>query len=261
MWSHLSSLAVAIIVFYTPALFLSFPLIIRHGRPRLVWFLNFIMAALRIGTSVVLFLRDKNPSDARFQTPSLTLLSVGVFPLLLSAIGFIRVIRELELPKSRSMVLCIVVLRLIFLVGIALLIVGAILRSPTHPTGIFENMVRASSIVSLGLLLAIAAIQVFIGTRLNELSSSTKTIMTAFVATGHLLLLRILYFILSAFNAHAPTFSPLSSTPGSVAALVCMSLIPEYMVVAINIYVGWKLPRVTRAQGPSVDWLGRDRKV
>jgi hypothetical protein len=76
----------------------------------------------------------------------------GVIPLLLVLVGLVRLIHALDFPKNEKLRKSIVYLRLIFLVGIALLIAGS---------SLIGNYNNASSL-RLGLALAKAGYMIFI---------------------------------------------------------------------------------------------------
>lgn len=109
MLDPFSSLGIAIIVLYAPALIASFVLVFRHGEPRRAWiFLTALSASrlfrrrkvlstpssslinisVRVASGIIVIIRERNAHDMdTLAIATATLLSVGVYPLLLALLG------------------------------------------------------------------------------------------------------------------------------------------------------------------------------
>lgn len=143
----------------------------------------------------------------------------------------------------------IIVMRVIFFVGIVLLIAGSVLIGEyTIPSDVSTGakLVKAGYIILAAILGWIAAIDLIFWWRYGELSDSSRKVALATTASIPFLAVRIVYACLSIFTGN-PKWSPLT---GSVVAFVVMHSVMEYVVACMYIAVGFILPSIhTTAEG------------
>lgn len=135
-------------------------------------------------------------------------------------------------------------MRLCFLAGIALLIAGSVevgnYNVPSDVTlGI--KLVKAGYIILAVIIGWLAGFDVFFWTRHSSLSPSSQKILMATSASIPFLIVRVVYACLSAFQSNITTWNTLA---GSVAALVVMHSLMEYIVVCIYATTGFILPPI-----------------
>jgi len=131
-------------------------------------------------------------------------------------------------------------MRLLFLAGLALLIAGSVLignykNTDDVKTGL--KLAKAGYIVIAVIIAIVFAFDVFFWSRSKSLSHTSRRVLIATTISIPFLIVRITYACLGVFQtgAKATRWSPLY---GSIAALVVMHSMMEYIVVVIYISVG-----------------------
>jgi len=131
-------------------------------------------------------------------------------------------------------------MRLLFLAGIALLIAGSVLignynNADDVKTGL--KLAKAGYIEIAFIIAIVLAFDIFFWSRLKSLSHTSRRLLMATTISIPFLVVRITYACLGVFQtgAKATRWSPLY---GSIAAVVVMHSIIEYIVVVIYVSVG-----------------------
>ncbi|KAK8213556.1 hypothetical protein M8818_002858 [Zalaria obscura] len=201
------------------------------------------VAQVRVTGGIVLAVYEDNLSSVGLTIAVIILQGTGVIPLLLVLVGLLRIIQVLDFPKDALYPKAIIATRVFFLAGIAILVAGSCLlgnyKSPGDTTtGI--KLVRAGYVLIAAVLGILVMFGAHIWTRRTLLSASGAKCLGGMLASIPFLAVRISYACLSAFNG-TPKWNPLV---GSVAALVCMHSVMEYIVVVIVLAIGFAISPV-----------------
>ncbi|GAB7329041.1 hypothetical protein MBLNU13_g00886t2 [Cladosporium sp. NU13] len=227
MLSPLASLGVATLCFYTPATLASLLLCfkLRKAPVPATWFL-LLLACLRINAA------------------AFAILSAGGLPLILITILLLSIIRRTENLDDSASHYGIVALRLLFLTTLALTIAGVRMHAqPDNQTivNIGQRLAEAGSVLSIFLLGVSLVGEVYAWVKYRfTLSLKSQKLLKGNLMVKPLLCLRLIYFCLGIFNLDSADkiWNPVT---GSVAALCCMALIPEFATVLVYLWVGFTI--------------------
>ncbi|KAF2100488.1 hypothetical protein NA57DRAFT_74095 [Rhizodiscina lignyota] len=259
-----SDVGIAQIAFYIPALFATCFLIFhKHGRPRMAWTSLVLFSSVRIAEGAILVVFENHPQSVGYIIAGLVFQGTGVIPLILSTIGLLRIIKFIDFPEHKRIEIQIIALRVILLVGVTLVIAGSCLQGNYNnasdvSTG--TKLSKAGYILFAAIVGAIIAFDLLFWTKREGLAhNSSLRILYAISASVPFLTVRIIYSCLSVFsgNLEDPTWSPLF---GSIAALIVMHSLMEYIVVVMYLATGFAIPLVEKNKsGPgSYAAHGRD---
>ncbi|KAM0723810.1 hypothetical protein Q7P37_000800 [Cladosporium fusiforme] len=244
MLSPLASVGVATLCFYIPTLVAFCFLCYRQRKAPAptAWFLMVFVCLIRIAGAVLSLLYPSN--NVGVEAATFALLSAGGLPLLLSMTLLLNNIKIIDFHGVKASHYGIVVLRLLFLATLVLTIAGVrMLVQMDNPAvmRIGKGLAEAGSVMALVLLTVCVGGELFVWIRHgNTISSCSKRILTGNLTASLFLLIRLVYFCLAMFDAGSAnsTWSPLT---GSVAALVCMALLPEFFVLMVYAWVGFTI--------------------
>lgn len=172
-------------------------------------------------------------------------LNVGVIPLLLSTIGLIRVIVALEYSASQMLRKAVILIRVGFFIGIALLVSGGVLigmyETPELPA-VGSKLLRAGYIVLAFILLLMGVFATFfwIG---RDLDRSARTCLWAVSVALPFQVVRIIYALVGVFNSANSRWNTLE---GSLGLYIGMVLVMEFAVVLTYIIAGLRIEPVGR---------------
>ncbi|KAL1965849.1 hypothetical protein VTN77DRAFT_5170 [Rasamsonia byssochlamydoides] len=246
-----SKVSIAQIIFYVPAVLLAAWLLFhrhahRHGqgqgRPRLAWFVLMVFSLVRVVGGIIVILYENQPENISLTVAAIVLLNAGVFPCIAATIGLIWIIIATDFQHDSSLRYGLILSRILFLVGLALLIAGGSLegnyKNPTDvTTGL--KLIRAGYIIIAVFVGCLLAFQVVFWWNVGRLSLSSLTILKGASSAMPFFVVRLTYAFLSIFRPLDLTWSALD---GSVAPLVVMALLMEYIVVCIYLLVGFSIP-------------------
>lgn len=269
-----ASLGIADIVFYSPIPFLAAYLaFIRHGRPRMAWCLLITFSCckfhfsspffeefwvtvrwpVRLASGIVSILYENNPSSVGLLIAAIITLNVGVIPLLVCTIGFLRIISTLESRNSSNLRIVVRVIRAGFGVGIGLLVAGGVLTGMYETPGLPNTgsaLIKAGYIVIACILASMFVLELHLWRQLHvwrkrrlEVHRSSKICLRAITAAMPFQIVRISYAFLTVFDPSNPKWNALS---GSIGAFVGMALLMEYIVVVMYITTGFMIERVQK---------------
>jgi hypothetical protein len=262
MWRSNDSIALVQLIFYIPFLFLSVFVCFRHGFHRSSgWIYTLVLCTIRIVGGACQFKSHNNPSASLLQT-ILVLDSVGLSPLLLATLGLLSRFIDFINAKStpRFTVRHFRVLQLVLFLGMILGIVGGTSISVSA-----NGSIQVPTTSKVGVILYIVG---FVGMSLVHFLSVTQTIIVpnkerrmplAITLALPFLLVRLVYSILSIFvQGHL-----FSIATGNVSVRIAMSIIEEFVVVAMYILLGLLVDKVDAAhRGPIANrpWNGKTNK-
>ncbi|KAF4769559.1 hypothetical protein HAV15_012030 [Penicillium sp. str.  len=248
--SH-SKLSIAQIVFYIPvtvtALYLA---CYRHKRPRMAWIILTFFSIIRITAGILVIISEKSSSTG-VMTASVIFLNAGVFPLIAATLGFIRIIVALERNMSRQIRQCLVVSRVLFIVGIGLTVAGGALEGSDTDSDVLIGfkLVKTGYIIVVVFVGCLLAMQVYFWTQRSCLSVTSRTILNATALATPFIVVRIVYLFLSVFQ---PSDLRWSDLRGPIAPFLTMGLLMEYSVVLIYLITGFIIPSWRNIEKPEI---------
>ncbi|KAI9692672.1 MAG: hypothetical protein M1820_009466 [Bogoriella megaspora] len=231
-----TSLGIAIIVFYIPAVAVTAALVWQHGRPRMAWISLLLFACARLASGCVLVPYTLNPSDRGLLAGVSVTINVGVVPLLLSTIGLIRIIHQTRFPTSEKLRKSIGLTRAAVLVGVGLLTAGSVLESTgggSEQRSHGVSLGKAGYFILAAVLGVILVFEVFLVRNWRSFPTMVKRCTTTIGISLPFQVLRITYALLGFF--HPERWSALT---GPIGRGIGMGLVMEYIVVIIYVVNG-----------------------
>lgn len=230
---------------------LAIPLIIfilaRHGFGRQTgWLYLAALAVLRIVGASTGIASTNNPSQGLIET-SLICTSIGISPLLLSLLGLLSRLSQGMKGEGVSNRLT----RLIpipIMLGLILAIVAGTkeFSSDASERNDGYSLLKAAMLVFLAGLLATAFVAFQIFTRRQFILDGEMKLLIVSILSLPLILVRVIYSIISAFSQGSNTFSVISDTTRAVVIQAIMSVLMEFLVVALFIAAGLTVRKIPR---------------
>lgn len=260
--SDRNKLSIAELVCYTPALFCSVFLCIRHGFALYKgWIYLLLFSLVRISGASVELATIAAPTDIPLLTTAVLLSSIGLSPLLLTTLGLLhRVCKSIN--KEQPTIInarLIRLLRIPIVIGLVLVIIGSdnsasyVQKHGTYP---IQIETKIGIIIIVAVFAAIVTITALFMSQRSNAEPGERRLIYAIVASIPSILVRLLYVLLIFFS-NIQIFSILH---GSVVALGCMAIMQELIVVIIYIGVGLTLPRRVKEPELRGGEVGEDGK-
>ncbi|KAL8848718.1 MAG: hypothetical protein Q9221_006262 [Calogaya cf. arnoldii] len=266
-----SRLAIADIVFYTPALILSIIIITRHGfKRRFGWiFLTFLALIRLIGNSEEIAANAQHSNGLFIAAAVLNALGLG--PLLLVMIGMLKRVDQvvsqdranpnrspLHAAPARFLNLC----RILLLVALILAAIGSMKLYSSdlsqHSGGI--TLARAGIIIFLLLFLGLAGVTTALVShtfrRCELINIGERRMLCAVIASVPFIAVRLLYSLLVFFDT---TSSTLTLQGGNVWVRSFKSVAEEWVTVILYLAAGQAAPRVARGEVQVAPTAGADK--
>uniref|UniRef100_A0A093Y042 DUF7702 domain-containing protein n=1 Tax=Talaromyces marneffei PM1 TaxID=1077442 RepID=A0A093Y042_TALMA len=238
------------IVVYVPALLLSLIVCNRHGFSRSSgWYYTFTLSLIRIIGDVLLLLTYSNTSTGLL-IAAVIFDHIGLTPLLLATLGMLSrfTTTSITIKYFRLVQLAVVV-------GAVLGIVGAEQASSSSSPSAMTYIavlcyVAAYAVIVLVFCLALPFTR-------EHIRDAERALAPAIGLALPLVLVRLAYQVLVVF-VHRGAFSRLGQ--GSVGVHVAMAVVEEFVVVAIYLFLGFRLDRLNvDEQGPILSRTWKDR--
>ncbi|KAI8634957.1 hypothetical protein F5Y19DRAFT_411018 [Xylariaceae sp. FL1651] len=238
-----NNISIAQIVLYLPALAVAIFLCVRHGFGRNAgWFFLIIFSIARILGAALQLATISDPRNESLYFGALTLQNIGLSPLILTQLALIN--RALDsVDKARNVIINPRILRLVQLVVLVGLILGAVGGSNSGSdyadTGVYmvSDLTQAGvalTIVGFGLLVIATVV---VGMHISAAEPGEKRVILAVALCLPFLLVRIIYSAESAFGNN-PAFSQIT---GDVNILLGTAVIEEIIIVFIDEAIGLTL--------------------
>ena len=232
-------LDVVVIIYYSPTLLLAAWLLKKHGFSRQMgWLYLVLLALLRLiggGTGIA---AAQNPSEGLVETTDICW-SIGISPLFLAWLGIIGRVNDgmhnYQVPKR-----ILQLMPLPIVVGLILGIVGGTKQFDTNPSSRSEgqDFTEAAIILYLVSLIMLTVVTVFIFTRIGRVLETDRRLLFAALASIPFLFVRIIYSLIADFDHGSSIFSIISTRDAAVVVQAIMSVLMEFIVVALYITAG-----------------------
>ncbi|KAF7197516.1 hypothetical protein HII31_01326 [Pseudocercospora fuligena] len=241
-------LAIAEIVFYSPAFLISVGICFKQGFARnLGWFYLVLISIFRlIGSSCTLYMETQNDySSGLIETAAITS-SIGTAPLLLALLGFLeRINGNMDLKGLSNRVFTPI--HLVAIVALILGIVGGVYRSESDSGSISTGAacMKAASILYLLVLLALAVLAGLTTSRISHVPHTETKMLYASIFVVPFLLVRVIYTVASSFGGPGSIFY--FKTP-NVFVEAFMMFLMEAIIVSAYIIAGLTTPKQVAVQ-------------
>lgn len=261
-WHARDSIAAIELIYYIPFTFLSIFVCYRHGFNRSSgWIYTLILCIVRIVGGICQFVSHNNQSASLVQT-ILILDSVGLSPLLLATLGllsrFVDFINTYSTPRFTMRHLRII--QFVLFIGLILAIAGGTSISvDANGTYHIPSTSKIGVVLYIVGLVGLTAIFILSAPSTGKVPSKERRVPLAIALALPFILVRLIYSILSVF-LHNHLFS---IATGSVPVRIAMSLIEEFIVVALYVLLGLFVDKLDAAnKGPiaSRPWKGNKNK-
>ncbi|KAF9767727.1 hypothetical protein IL306_015068 [Fusarium sp. DS 682] len=189
----------------------------------------------RLAGGILTIIRQSNPTSIGLIIATTVLLNVGLIPLMISMVGFIRLILKSSLDENKRAFLMRVI-RFAFIAAIALLCAGGALSGSSIHT---SRHLTQAGYVTLAAVLALMTLEIFhLHTQKLRIAPERHIkFIELTLASIPTLVLRTVYGLLCAFTVDDVS-TIWNSLIGSAVAFALMCLLAEYVTLVIFLYLG-----------------------
>ncbi|CCM06400.1 uncharacterized protein FIBRA_08660 [Fibroporia radiculosa] len=254
-------ISVAEIIVYSPILVWSIALTVRHGFTRRAgWVFLVLLALIRIVGGITHIASEVSPTNTTLQIVYSILETSGVSPLLLATLGFLQTVCQNSLDDHPLIKRGLRLMGLLCTVALILAIVGGVKEgeATTESTLTSGQSLRHIAVILFGILYGlIFFVHVFCWSNRDTILRYRRTLLAGISAALPFLAIRVAYTVLSGFaplmyeiNAEGKMTPLTSSSPlknfnaitGPWGIYLAMSVLPEFISVAIYMGVGTRIP-------------------
>jgi hypothetical protein len=236
------------LVYYGPALLLTFLIIKKHGMGRQSgWIYLAALAVVRIVGAATGIAANNDPSQGLIETSDIAY-SIGLSPLFLAWLCVIKRVNEgMHVHSIPPRLINLVHLPIV--AGLILAIFGGLKLFDTNPASVNTGVTYTKIAIMLFLvtLIALAAITAFTFMRIRHVMDGEKRLVFACLAVIPFLLVRIIYSIIVDFDRSSTIFSFLSTRTAAVVVQAVMSVAMEFIAVLIFLTAGFMTPAIPRS--------------
>ncbi|KAF5723456.1 hypothetical protein FMUND_1780 [Fusarium mundagurra] len=232
-----TSVGIAQVVFYSLVLPIAVFILVRnwkHGL-RLASYPLVTFSLARLAGGILTILRQSDPTSIGLIIATTVLLNVGLIPLMISLVGFIRLIMKSSLDENKRAFLLLKIIRLAFIAAIVLLCVaGAFSGTNVH----LSRHLTQAGYVTLAAVIGLMTVELLhLYTQKHRISPEKHIFIQLTLASIPTLVLRTVYGLLCAFTVDNLT-TIWNSLVGSAVAFALMCLLAEYVTLLIFLYLG-----------------------
>ncbi|KLP05063.1 Uncharacterized protein LW94_14140 [Fusarium fujikuroi] len=228
-----TSVGIAQVVFYALVLPVAVFVLVRnwkHGL-RLASYPLVTFSLARFAGGILTILRQSNPTSIGLIIATTVLLNVGLIPLMISMVGFIRLIMKASLDENKRAFVLLKIIRLAFIAAIVLLCVaGAFSGTDIH----LSRHLTQAGYVTLAAVIGLMTVELLhLYTQRHRVAPFIELTLVSIPT----LVLRTVYGLLCAFTVNNMT-TIWNSLVGSAVAFALMCLLAEYITLLIFLYLG-----------------------
>jgi hypothetical protein len=245
------------LVYYVPEFLLAIWCIKKHGlRRQLGWVYLAILGLLRIigAAAGIAAYSESTPFQDLVETSTIAF-SIGISPLLLSLLGILTRLNGGAMkiqggPRSR---LATQAIHLPILIGLVLGVYGGTKEFASDPATVQDGykFVKISVILYLVGWMALCLLTFYTVSRRHEIFDDEKRLLLVSVLSLPFLFVRILYSIIAAFDNTSSAFSIRSTSNTAVVVQAIMSILMEFIVVAMFLDAGLSVRVSPRDAAPT----------
>ncbi|KAF5637778.1 hypothetical protein F52700_4480 [Fusarium sp. NRRL 52700] len=243
-----TSVGIAQVVFYALVLPVAVFILFRnwnHGL-RLASYPLVTFSLARLAGGILTILRQSDPTSIGLIIATTVLLNVGLIPLMISMVGFIRLIMKSSLDENKRAFILLKLIRVAFIAAIVLLCVaGALSGTNIH----LSRHLTQAGYVTLSAVIGLMTVELFhLYTQKHRIAPEKHIFIELTLASIPTLILRTVYGLLCAFTVDDVT-TIWNSLVGSAVAFALMCLLAEYVTLSIFLYLGIRHWRGVCAEG------------
>ncbi|MCJ1301790.1 Ligand-binding domain of nuclear hormone receptor [Hypocenomyce scalaris] len=238
-------LAIAEIIFYTPALIAALWVSKRHGFSRQAgWILIAILSIIRILGASFTLASESQSNNLSLIEGAAALDGVGLSPLCLAAVG---ILARVNAGMTRRVIPArfTTLMVLPFMVALILAIVGGVKLFSTsaseRATG--QHIREAAYILFLVFYLVIVVLALLTLLKIRDVSPGETCLVIAVAVSLPFLACRLIYAVIGGFSSVYSTWDPVT---GSAVLMGCMAILMEFIVVILYLTAGFMAPVVPR---------------
>lgn len=232
------------LVYYIPAFLLALWCVKKHGMGRQIgWLYLAVLGVLRIigaGAGIAAY-SETNPSQDLIETSTIAF-SIGISPLLLSLLGILTRVNGSGMktqsgPRTR---LASQAIHLPVLLGLILGVLGGTKEFNSDRATALDGFkyVKISVILYLVGWVALCLLTLYTVSKRHEIFDGEKRLLLVAVLSLPFLFVRILYSIIAAYDNTSSVFSITSSSNTAVIVQAIMSVLMEFIIVAMFLAAG-----------------------
>ncbi|KAI0363938.1 hypothetical protein BV20DRAFT_1039659 [Pilatotrama ljubarskyi] len=253
--------SIAEIVIYVPILLVAIPVAFRHGFTRKAgWIFLVILSIIRIVGGVTHILSEQKPSNTTLQTIFSIMEATGLSPLLLATVGFLGTVIQFRLDTHALVVRGLRIMGVVGTVALILAVVGGVQTGDAKKQSDLNSATtfrHVGSILFAALYGATVLVTAFCWSNRTQILKYRRQLLYAVAVALPFLFVRVVYAVLSSFappalgfdanghpfEAHSTSgLAKFSTSTGSWAIYLFMSVIMEYITVLIYTIVGIRTP-------------------
>lgn len=246
MWEP-EIIAIVDLVYFVPALVLAILVSVRHGFSKQLGWASMIMLSLfRIGGGISTIVAVYHPSVGAF-TAAFVMDSFGLVSLIIGLHGFGNRLNAgmsgYQYPERLFRLS-----HLAMMAGIGLTIAGVVDVTDGNPANDHQGWTYRKA--GMGIFIAILALVGLaisgIVARSRQLAPAERPLLIATAISLPLVIVRLIYSALVTFQYDPAVFNSTGTSTRAVAARVCMTTVVEFIVVALWLVAGFRIPRLPK---------------
>jgi len=248
-------IAIVVAILYIPVLITAIILVCRHGFKRDAgWIFLVIFSVIRIGGGGSMVAAELiRPINKNIYEVALIMESMGLQPLLMTTLGFLRTIGAGSFGENPMATQMWRILGILSTVALALTIYGGTNSTSTDPSTLKDsnNYRHIGSLLFLALYLLLAGVHLLAWMKSSTLMRNRRTLLKAISCALPFLGVRTLYGILNSYSGSlinttgAPNTSSLARfnmVTGSWEIYLVMSVLMEACACLIYVVAGTQIP-------------------
>ncbi|KAL9110110.1 MAG: hypothetical protein Q9227_005304 [Pyrenula ochraceoflavens] len=235
------------LVYYVPALVLAGLVCYKHGLGRqLGWVFLVLLSLLRIIGASTGIANYSHPSKGLSEASNITY-NIGLSPLIMILMGVLKRVNE-GIQGGGVPPLILDFLNLPSLAGIILGIIGGtrVSSSDTSKANEGWHFTEAAVILFLAIYIVLSAVTAYQFIHLHSVKDGERRLVFAAGASLPFFLVRFVYSLCASFDHNSKYFSFRSTANSAVILQAILSLLMEFIIVAIFISVGFVVPKIPR---------------
>lgn len=208
---------------------------------------------VRIVSGVLVSLYPTNNTNVGVIAAADVFISVGIVPMLLCDIGFLRLIHAVDFASDQGLKTKILRLRFGFLIAAVLLVAGgALLSQSPSPSSIQTgaDLSKAAYVVLAAVLALVIGFESYFWTRYRDLSRTSRITLIGISATMPFQVVRLAYGLAGEFSSSAGvTLNRWNLLDGDIGLFVGMALVMELCVAFIFLAIGYTIDPMPKKSG------------
>ncbi|KAK0733038.1 hypothetical protein B0T26DRAFT_745134 [Lasiosphaeria miniovina] len=253
MDSHTAA-AIAQLVFYIPAIPVAFYLCVRNWKrgPRMACYPAVPFTNIRLVGAILVIVEEQNQTNTSLIAATLVLLNLGLVPLVLNYLGFVRQVFRSSLKDSKGAKRFSFVVHLFILGAVALLSTSGALAGQPDRANTQSRVAKVAYIEFTGIFLALVGMTSVLYFKQSKVKDSDRIYLKWMLIASVFLAVRIVYGLLGVFEPKGDFTQVLRSqwNPlfGSAVAFSLMALLPEYLALCCYFKLGFHRLRTYRRE-------------